>query len=468
MEMDKVSSVVFSVSALFIMPFWVLMALAPRWRWTERIVRSPAIVAGPLMLYAALVLPLLLTLLPAVARPSLPVIASLLGSARGATIAWMHFLALDLFVGRWIFLDGKAHGRSAWLISPLLVLTLLFAPLGLGVYLLLRGRPIDHVGRALRTVARDLWKAHRTLALVAAGALALLVTSLALGLVDGRQVVGAPVWMKPAKFAASIAITAPLLAWIVGQMQGDRRRRRVNGAGTLIAVVATLELLGITVQAARGVPSHFNNAAGADRVLFAGMGIAISLLWLAELYITLRAFRVSFGARTRTWAIRLGLVGTLAGGAIGFGMPHPTPAQLETLRAGQPTPLIGAHAVGVPDGGPGLPVTRWSTEGGDLRAPHFFGLHALQALPLAGWMLERRRRRGGPDEASARPIIGLGVGWIGLTAVALAQALRGQPLLSPDGLTVAMTALVLVVAAVIALGDGAKLALGARTPAFRR
>jgi hypothetical protein len=68
-------------------------------------------------------------------------------------------------------------------------------------------------------------------------------------------------------------------------------------------------------------------------------------------------------------------------------MPRPTPAQLDAMRAGKPPAMMGAHAVGVADGGPGLPVTRWSTEGGDLRVPHFIGIHALQLLPLVGWYL---------------------------------------------------------------------------------
>jgi hypothetical protein len=175
------------------------------------------------------------------------------------------------------------------------------------------------------------------------------------------------------------------------------------------------------------------------------MGVGITIVWLAEAYLAVRAFRQTFASPVRTWGIRLGLVGALFGGAVGFIMPRPTPAQVESLRAGRPTPLLGAHAVGVPDGGPGLPVTRWSTEGGDLRVPHFIGLHALQLLPLVAWLIERRRR-----QTRARAIVALGVGWIGLVAVTLVQALRGQPLLTPDGATI--TSLVLVLAAALAIG----------------
>jgi hypothetical protein len=91
-----------------------------------------------LLLYAALLVPRLPVLLPLLANPRLADIAHLLGTPDGATIGWIHFLALDFFVGRWAYLDSRDRGLSAWLVSPVLFVTLLAGPLGLALYLLLR------------------------------------------------------------------------------------------------------------------------------------------------------------------------------------------------------------------------------------------------------------------------------------------------------------------------------------------
>ena len=104
---------IFQLSNLLVMPFWLLMIFLPHWGWTRRIMASPWVVAPAALLYALLVMPSLVSLLPQLANPQLGAIAALLGTPQGATIAWAHFLAFDLFVGRWAYLDSRQRGTSA-------------------------------------------------------------------------------------------------------------------------------------------------------------------------------------------------------------------------------------------------------------------------------------------------------------------------------------------------------------------
>ena len=75
-------TLIFRLSNLLVLPFWGLMILLPRWRWTERIMRSPSVSVAAALFYVALVLPRLGTIWPAVARPTLDGVAALLGSPR--------------------------------------------------------------------------------------------------------------------------------------------------------------------------------------------------------------------------------------------------------------------------------------------------------------------------------------------------------------------------------------------------
>lgn len=131
-------SLIFRLSNLLVLPFWALMILLPRSRFTARIMHSPLVSVAPAVLYAALVVPRLGEILPAVARPTLNGVVALLGTPAGATIAWAHFLAFDLFIGRWIYLESQERRITPWLTSPVLLLTLLLGPVGFLLYLVLR------------------------------------------------------------------------------------------------------------------------------------------------------------------------------------------------------------------------------------------------------------------------------------------------------------------------------------------
>ncbi len=129
---------VFQLSNLLVMPFWLLMIFFPHWQWTKRIIGSIWIVVPIALLYAAFVVPGIPTLFGDLMNPSLARIATLLGTPEGATISWAHFLAFDLFVGRWAYLDSRARCITAWLASPALFFVLMFGPFGLLLYLLVR------------------------------------------------------------------------------------------------------------------------------------------------------------------------------------------------------------------------------------------------------------------------------------------------------------------------------------------
>ncbi|MEU4666308.1 hypothetical protein AB0F83_31695, partial [Micromonospora chalcea] len=105
--------------------------------------------------------------------------------------------------------------------------------------------------------------------------------------------------------------------------------------------------------------------------------------------------------------------------------------------AGARAGIRAAPSVGGPAGGPGLPLLGWSTTGGDLRVGHFVGMHALQALPLLAILLDRFLGRRLDGLTRARLVLVGGAAYAGLTLLVTAQALRGQPLLAPDALTLA-------------------------------
>ncbi|MCB9007979.1 MAG: DUF4281 domain-containing protein [Ardenticatenaceae bacterium] len=129
---------IFSLSSLLVMPFWLLLIFLPRWRVTERLVAGPWLAVPAALLYVALVLPHFGEIFAAVLNPTLAGVTELLGDPAGATIGWAHFLAFDLFVGRWVYLDGRANNISAWFISPILFFVLMLGPLGFLLYLVVR------------------------------------------------------------------------------------------------------------------------------------------------------------------------------------------------------------------------------------------------------------------------------------------------------------------------------------------
>ncbi|MGE0704048.1 MAG: hypothetical protein AB7F99_09660 [Vicinamibacterales bacterium] len=290
---------------------------------------------------------------------------------------------------------------------------------------------------------RRLWDASPWLTATGLLMLGLLAAAVAGLWLDPRTITGAPAWLKPAKFAASIAIYTLTLAWVFTYLPDRPRMRR--WVGVISAVVFVIEIAIIDLQAWRGTTSHFNNGTTLDAVLFSIMGAGIAIQTLTSIAAAIALWRHRFGDRPLGWAFRLGMTITIVGALSGGLMTRPTASQFDAMRRGGAAPVVGAHTVGAPDGGRGLPGTNWSVEHGDLRVPHFLGLHALQAFALLALALRGRRWS---ESVQVRLVQTAAVSYGSLYVLLLWQALRGQSIAAPDASTlVALAAWLLATAA---------------------
>ncbi|MCA0217126.1 MAG: hypothetical protein LCH43_07200 [Actinobacteria bacterium] len=303
--------------------------------------------------------------------------------------------------------------------------------------------------RPSSTVAGIRW--HRPLLVLAAAMVALVVVCLIGLVVDPRQSLGVNVWEKPLKFAISTAIYAVTWSWLIGQLRSFQRV--AWWAGTVSAILLLIELVIITGAAAAGITSHFNVSTPFNTVLWSIMAGSIGTLWVATFVVSIILFRNPLGDRARTLAIRAGALIALAGMALAFLMTGPTAAQLDDWQG-----IAGAHTVGLADGGPGLPLLGWSTVAGDLRIPHFVGMHALQIIPLALILIELASRRIAVLRAvdvRYRLVAIVSATYVAVLAVLTWQALRGQSIVAPDAATATVTlviaALALAAVAVVLL-----------------
>jgi hypothetical protein len=284
-----------------------------------------------------------------------------------------------------------------------------------------------------RAVLRRAWSINPPLTVAGVAMLLTLAVAIVGLIVDPRVITGAPAWLKPAKFAISIAIYSFTLLWLLTFVQGHRRLVALVSWG--IAVALLFEEVLIVGQVLRGTTSHFNVSTPFDAAVWTAMAAAVVVIWLLTFLAGVLLLFQRLPSPAFAWSLRLGLLVALVGMAIAVFMAQPTPQQEAAVDAGRAMPIAGAHSVGVADGGPGLPVVGWSTEGGDLRVPHFVGLHALQILPLTGWLLTVAGGAwlGMRHRVSLVWIVGLA--YLGLVLLLTWQALRGQSVIAPDAVT---------------------------------
>ncbi|MEU7144559.1 hypothetical protein ABZ942_34295 [Nocardia sp. NPDC046473] len=318
---------------------------------------------------------------------------------------------------------------------------------------------------------------HRPLTWMTLTMTALVVFSLVAMFVDDRMLLGESVWLKPTKFGLSFALYGLTLAWLLSLPH--KGSRATWWLGTVFAVTGFIDVGFIALQAARGTFSHFNTET--DAVNQIGQQVfqsGVLGLFAANLIIALILCWQRLVDRPTARAIHAGLFLAIVGMMLGYLMGF-TGKQLVRDADGNVVKLVAGHTVIDPasrdlsprDAAAGMPLTHWSTIGGDLRVPHFLGLHAIQVLLLAvvilSWLAPRYPWL--RAERTRTAVIGvLALGYTGLLAIVFTQAMRAQSLIHPD--TTTLTALaglttgVAVLLGAIYLRARANLDAGDRSP----
>ena len=244
--------------------------------------------------------------------------------------------------------------------------------------------------------------------------LALMVpTAFALAL-DPRTLNDIPIWIKPLKFQASVGVYLLTLSWFLAALPEGVRRGRAVAVLMAVAVAASaFEIAYITLQAARGLASHYNVGDPFHGAMYTLMGIgAVTLTAMSPaVAVLLLCHRPAHWSIAFWLSVLLGLVLTFVLGA-GAGA---------VLSAGD-----GHWIGGVRSDAGGVPVVGWSRTGGDLRAAHFLGMHAMHVLPVVGWIAGRLL---GPRQAISGVILAASAYSAG-TGLVFWLALRGIPLFS--------------------------------------
>jgi hypothetical protein len=217
---------------------------------------------------------------------------------------------------------------------------------------------------------------------------------------DLRLISGVSVWEKPAKFFLSFIVQALTLSWAISLLR--KQARGVQTATWLFVAALTLEMSYMIYRASLGEASHFNNNTPFAAIMYGVMGIAALILTCTSAFIG-----------WRVWQNRgLGVMRSAAGMGLTLG------AALATFAGAYLSSYHGHWIGGDQTDATGLAFFHWSTTGGDLRVPHFIGLHAAQFIPLSAL------------SGSNRIVNSTAVAVIFVFALTMFMAIAGMPLFS--------------------------------------
>lgn len=293
---------------------------------------------------------------------------------------------------------------------------------------------------SLRGMLGYAWRTNPTMAVFFYASIIALIISVGGMIFDPREVLGQSAWAKPTKFMLSFIVYVPTMYWLYHHVTIRPRIKSFVMHGS--AAILLLELVLLVLQSARGEPMHFNVSTPFNAALWSVMGFTIMIFYVISIIGGALLVMQSMRGTPYAAALRWGTGLMLLGFGLGFLMTTPTPDQMAALEAGEQVAMIGAHTVGAPDGGVGIPLLGWSVEHGDLRVAHFVGIHGAQAMLLLGWLVTQLNLTFNRQRAL---VWGGGIAYGAFTLLIAWQGLRGESVVQPGALTLTSFAILAAV-----------------------
>lgn len=126
-------ALVFSICSKLVLPQWLLMIVAPKWKWTQKLVASRIIPFLLAIVYAYYIL----TSFGSAEGGGFGTLEEVmqLFTVEGAVLAgWIHYLAFDLLIGSWVLTTAQKKGIHHALVVPCLIGCFILGPVGFLVF----------------------------------------------------------------------------------------------------------------------------------------------------------------------------------------------------------------------------------------------------------------------------------------------------------------------------------------------
>ena len=139
----------FFLSTMWVGPFWFAMLVYPEHELTKKVMNGPWFFLGPIVIWWAVTIASpqgLIDLSKDFANPGgiLDGLAAIMGSKAGASAAWAHMVAGDIFVTRWMWKRCMEEGSKRWVSASTVFFGVMLMPVGLALHMALVRTNSDH------------------------------------------------------------------------------------------------------------------------------------------------------------------------------------------------------------------------------------------------------------------------------------------------------------------------------------